>query len=228
MPFTVAILLALFAFQSRGTAGVASFFGPITTVWFLAIAAPGILWIAADPGVLVALNPLYGLRFVFGHGVVGLVTLGAVFLAVTGAEALYADLGHFGRVPIQAAWLVLVFPALTLNYLAQGALLLANPKAIENPFFLLYPDWAQLPMVVLATAATVIASQAVITGAFSLTRQAIALGLMPRLEVRHTSAEHEGQIYLPRVNGGLLLGVLLLVADYSAPQARLPRPTGSL
>ena len=146
-------------------------------------------------------------------------TLGAVFLAVTGAEALYADLGHFGRSPIQLAWLFLVFPALTLNYLGQGVLVLDNPNAIENPFFLLYPEWAQLPMVVLATVATVIASQAVITGAYSLTRQAIQLGLLPRLEVRHTSAEHEGQIYMPRVNSGLLIGVLLLVALFRSSSA---------
>ncbi len=143
---------------------------------------------------------------------IGLVTLGAVFLAVTGAEALYADLGHFGRAPIQTAWLVVVLPALALNYLGQGALVLANPKAIENPFFLMYPDWALLPMVGLATAATVIASQAVITGAYSLTQQAIQLGLLPRLEIRHTSATQVGQIYMPRVNVLLLMGVLLLVA----------------
>jgi KUP system potassium uptake protein len=150
---------------------------------------------------------------------IGLVTLGAVFLAVTGAEALYADLGHFGRAPIQVAWLFVVFPALTLNYLGQGVLVLADPKAIANPFFLLYPEWAQLPMVVMATVATVIASQAVITGAYSLTRQAIQLGLMPRLEVRHTSAVHEGQIYIPRVNSGLLIGVLLLVALFRSSSA---------
>ena len=192
VPLTVAILVALFAFQSRGTAGIASFFGPLMTIWFVAIAVPGVIWIASNPGILLALNPVYGVAFLFGHGVTGLLTLGAVFLAVTGAEALYADLGHFGRRPIQAAWLVLVFPALALNYLGQGALVLANPAAIKNPFFLLYPEMLRLPMVLLATAATVIASQAVITGAYSLTRQAIALGLLPRLEIRHTSAEQEG------------------------------------
>jgi KUP system potassium uptake protein len=219
VPLTVAILVVLFAVQSRGTASVANFFGPIMTVWFLVIAVPGVLWIATDPSVLMAFNPWYGLSFLFGHGIIGLVTLGAVFLAVTGAEALYADLGHFGRAPIQLAWLALVFPALTLNYLGQGVLILADPKAIENPFFLLYPEWAQLPMVVMATVATVIASQAVITGAYSLTRQAIQLGLMPRLEVRHTSAVHEGQIYIPRVNSGLLVGVLLLVALFRSSSA---------
>ena len=150
---------------------------------------------------------------------IGLLTLGAVFLAVTGAEALYADLGHFGRRPIQFAWIVVVLPALMLNYLGQGALVLANPKAIENPFFLLYPEWALLPMVALATAATVIASQAVITGAYSLTRQAIQLGLLPRLEIRHTSEAHAGQIYMPRVNTLLLIGVLLLVVLFRSSSA---------
>jgi KUP system potassium uptake protein len=219
VPLTVAILVVLFTVQSRGTASVANFFGPVMTVWFVVIAVPGVVWIATDPSVLMAFNPWYGISFLFGHGIIGLVTLGAVFLAVTGAEALYADLGHFGRAPIQLAWLVLVFPALTLNYLGQGVLILADPKAIENPFFLLYPEWAQPPMVVMATVATVIASQAVITGAFSLTRQAIQLGLMPRLEVRHTSAVHEGQIYIPRVNFGLLIGVLLLVALFRSASA---------
>ncbi len=164
------------------------------------------------PTVLAALNPWHAVSFLGSHGMIGLITLGAVFLAVTGAEALYADLGHFGRHPIQAAWIALVLPALVLNYLGQGALVLGNPKAIENPFFLLYPDWALLPMVALATAATVIASQAVITGAYSLTRQAIQLGLLPRLEIRHTSETQAGQIYMPRVNTLLLVGVLLLVA----------------
>src|SRR6266853_1397245 len=219
VPLTVTILVILFAVQSRGTAGIASFFGPVMTIWFIAIAVPGVAWIASNPSVMRALSPTYGLLFLSWHGLIGLVTLGAVFLAVTGAEALYADLGHFGRTPIRAAWLILVFPALTCNYLGQGALVLANPKAIENPFFLLYPEWAQLPMVVLATVATVIASQAVITGAYSLTRQAIALGLLPRLEIRHTSAEREGQIYMPRVNVSILVGVLLLVALFRSSSA---------
>ena len=214
VPLTIVILLALFAAQSRGTARVAAFFGPITAIWFVAIAIPGIVAIAGDPWILLAINPFYGLKFLVSHGVIGLVTLGAVFLAVTGAEALYADLGHFGRRPIQTAWLAFVFPSLALNYLGQGALLLADPSAIENPFFLLYPNWAQLPMVLLATAATVIASQAVITGAYSLTHQAIQLGLLPRFEIRHTSETREGQIYLPRVNTLLLLGVLLLVTTF--------------
>jgi KUP system potassium uptake protein len=219
VPLTVVILIVLFAAQSRGTAKVAALFGPIMMVWFVVIAIPGVLWVAADPGVLWALNPLYGIDFLVHHGMIGLYTLGAVFLAVTGAEALYADLGHFGRGPIQIAWLCVVLPSLALNYLGQGALVFDNPKALENPFFLLYPDWALIPMVVLATAATVIASQAVITGAYSLTSQAIQLGLLPRLEVRHTSAHQAGQIYMPRVNGLLLIGVLLLVAVFRSSTA---------
>jgi KUP system potassium uptake protein len=219
VPLTVIILLALFAVQSRGTAKVAALFGPIMMVWFVAIAIPGIFRVAADPAVLWALNPLYGLGFLLHHGIIGLYTLGAVFLAVTGAEALYADLGHFGRGPIQIAWLVVVLPSLALNYLGQGALVIADRKAVENPFFLLYPGWALIPMVILATVATVIASQAVITGAYSLTSQAIQLGLLPRSEVRHTSAQRSGQIYMPRVNGLLLIGVLLLVALFRSSSA---------
>jgi KUP system potassium uptake protein len=219
VPLTVVILVVLFAFQSRGTAKVAALFGPIMMIWFVAIALPGLIWIAADPGVLWALNPFHGLHFLIHHGIIGLVTLGAVFLAVTGAEALYADLGHFGRLPIQFAWFSLVLPALAINYLGQGALVYAHPEAIANPFFLLYPDWARIPMVVLATAATVIASQAVITGAYSLTSQAIQLGLLPRFEIRHTSAQQAGQIYMPRVTGLLLVGVLLLVAMFRSSSA---------
>jgi KUP system potassium uptake protein len=219
VPITVVILLFLFAFQSRGTAKVAALFGPITSIWFVAIAIPGVLWIARDPGVLWALDPSYGFTFVAHHGVISLFTLGAVFLAVTGAEALYADLGHFGRQPIQIAWLCLVLPSLALNYLGQGALVFAHPEAVASPFYLLYPEWARIPMVVLATAATVIASQAVITGAYSLTSQAIQLGLLPRLEIRHTSAHQAGQIYVPRVNALLLVGVLLLVALFRSSSA---------
>jgi len=219
VPLTIVILLVLFAFQSRGTAKVAALFGPVTAIWFVAIAIPGVTWIAADPGILWALNPVHGVIFLQHHGMIGLVTLGAVFLAVTGAEALYADLGHFGRGPIQLAWLCLVLPSLALNYLGQGALVFADPQAVKSPFFLMYPDWAQIPMVVLATAATVIASQAVITGAYSLSSQAIQLGLLPRLEVRHTSAHQAGQIYMPRVNGLLLTGVLLLVALFRSSDA---------
>jgi len=178
-----------------------------------------VIYIASDPSILLAFNPAYGISFLATHGYIGLLTLGAVFLAVTGAEALYADLGHFGRRPIQTAWLTIVLPALAVNYLGQGVLVLANPDALENPFFLLYPDWALLPMVVLATAATVIASQAVITGAYSLTRQAIQLGLLPRLDIRHTSEALAGQIYMPRVNSLLLVGVLLLVVLFRSSSA---------
>src|SRR6266699_425384 len=219
VPLTVVILVALFAVQSRGTAKVAAFFGPITALWFIAIAIPGLIFVVSNLEVLLALNPVYAVEFLASHGVIGLITLGAVFLAVTGAEALYADLGHFGRKPIQTAWIGLVLPSLAVNYLGQGALVLADPKAIENPFFLLYPSWALLPMVVLATVATVIASQAVITGAYSLSQQAIQLGLLPRLEIRHTSQEHYGQIYMPRVNLFLLVGVLFLVLMFRSSSA---------
>lgn len=219
VPMTAAILLGLFAVQSRGTARMAAFFGPVTLVWFIALALAGLWHIADDPSVLLAFNPLYGVRFLIEHGIVGLLTLGAVFLVVTGSEALYADLGHFGRGPIRAAWLLVALPALTINYLGQGALILANPAALENPFFLLYPQWALIPMVVLATAATVIASQAVITGAYSVTQQAIQLGLLPRLEIRHTSEALVGQIYMPKINGLLLVGVLALVFLFRSSNA---------
>ena len=219
VPITMLILIALFVVQSRGTARIAAFFGPITLIWFIALAGAGIWQVAQNPVVLSAFNPLHGISFLVTHQLIGFLTLGAVFLVVTGSEALYADLGHFGRRPIQAAWLFVALPALTLNYLGQGALILADPKNIENPFFLLYPEWALLPMVALATAATVIASQAVITGAYSLTRQAISLGLLPRLEIRHTSAALFGQIYMPRVNALLLLGVLLLVLLFRSSSA---------
>jgi KUP system potassium uptake protein len=216
---TVVILIGLFAVQSRGTARVASFFGPVMLVWFITIAVIGLLNIHDDPRVLAAINPYYGVVFLTTHGHIGLVTLGLVFLAVTGGEALYADLGHFGRKPIQTAWLFLVFPALVLNYFGQGALVMADPAAIENPFYRLVPDMLLLPMIVLATAATVIASQAVITGAYSLVAQAIQLGLLPRLAIRHTSAERHGQIYIPRVTMALLAGVLLLVGLFRTSSA---------
>ena len=216
---TVVILLALFAVQSRGTARVAAFFGPIMTIWFAVIAIGAIPPILRHPEVLFALNPIYAVAFMLHHGIIGFVTLGAVFLAVTGAEALYADLGHFGKRPIQNAWLFIILPSLALNYLGQGALLLAKPHGVENPFFLMFPDWALLPMVSLATVATVIASQSVITGAYSLTRQAIQLGLLPRFEVRHTSEAHSGQIYIPRVNVLLLVTVTLLVLMFRSSSA---------
>jgi len=219
VPLSVVILFALFAVQSHGTARVATFFGPITLLWFFALAVGGAWHVAQNPSVLAAFNPVHGVSFLLSHGIIGLLTLGAVFLVVTGAEALYADLGHFGRGPIRMAWLTVCLPALTINYLGQGALLLGDSSAIANPFFLLYPDWARAPMIALATAATVIASQAVITGAYSLTAQAIQLGLLPRLEIRHTSESQFGQIYIPRVNIILLIGVLLLVVQFRSSGA---------
>jgi len=219
LPLTVAILIALFAVQQRGTARVAAFFGPVMVVWFAALAVSGLIHIRDDPGVLWAIDPSYGVRFLLDHGHIGLVALGLVFLAVTGGEALYADLGHFGRKPIQSAWLGFVLPSLVINYFGQGALVLANPAAIENPFYRLMPEPLLLPMVVLATAATVIASQAVITGAYSLVRQAIQLGLLPRLAILHTSDTQSGQIYIPRVTAALLAGVLLLVGMFHTSSA---------
>ena len=219
VPLTVVILVALFAVQSRGTARVAAFFGPIMCVWFAVIAVAAVPQIMRHPEVLLAFNPLHAVSFMLHHGMIGFVTLGAVFLAVTGAEALYADLGHFGKRPIQTAWLFIVLPSLAINYLGQGALLIGDPKAIENPFFLMFPDWALIPMVALATMATVIASQAVITGAYSLTRQAIQLGLMPRFEIRHTSEAHSGQIYIPRINMLLFVAVILLVLLFRSSSA---------
>jgi KUP system potassium uptake protein len=211
VPVTVLILVLLFSVQSSGTARVASAFGPVMVVWFVVLAVLGLVHIGDDPSVLAAINPVYGVEFLLTHGTIGLITLGAVFLAVTGGEALYADLGHFGRKPIQSAWMFFVLPALLINYFGQGALVLANPAAIESSFYRMAPDMLLLPLVALATAATVIASQAVITGAFSLVRQAVQLGLLPRFEVRYTSESHAGQIYLPRVNRLLLIGVLMLV-----------------
>ncbi|MDA9430707.1 potassium transporter Kup [Bradyrhizobium sp. CCBAU 51627] len=220
VPLTILILVALFAAQSRGTARVAAFFGPITCIWFAAIAVAAIGPILNQPHVLLALNPLYAVSFMLHHGIIGFVTLGAVFLAVTGAEALYADLGHFGKRPIQAAWLFIVLPSLALNYIGQAALVIADPKAIESPFFQLYPQgWIRGGMVLLATIATVIASQAVITGAYSLTRQAIQLGLLPRFEIRHTSEAHSGQIFMPRINQLLLVAVVLLVLLFRSSSA---------
>src|SRR3954468_7383477 len=220
VPLTVLILAALYAVQSRGTARVAAFFGPVMCIWFGVIAIAAIPPIMRHPEVLLALNPVYAVSFMLHHGIIGFVTLGAVFLAVTGAEALYADLGHFGKRPIQTAWLFIVLPSLALNYLGQGALVLGDPGAIDSPFFQLFPQgWARGGMVVLATAATVIASQAVITGAYSLTRQAIQLGLLPRFEIRHTSEAHSGQIFIPRINQLLLVAVVLLVLLFRSSTA---------
>jgi KUP system potassium uptake protein len=210
LPISMLILVGLFSVQKYGTAHMSKFFGPITTLWFLTMGVAGLFWIIKYPVVLNSLSPHYAVMFLFEHGLMSFLVLGAVFLAVTGAEALYSDLGHFGRKPIQTAWLYLVFPCLTLNYMGQGALLMAEPTALDNPFFLLFPQWALIPMVIFATIATVIASQAMITGAFSLARQAMQLGLLPRLEIQHTSETQEGQIYMPKINFLLLCGVLFL------------------
>jgi KUP system potassium uptake protein len=211
VPLAIVILVCLFAVQSRGTAMVASAFAPVMIIWFATLGVLGLMHISDDPTVMYAINPVHAVGFLLTHGMLGLVILGAVFLAVTGGEALYADLGHFGRKPIQAAWFFFVLPCLLINYFGQGALVLSHPGAVENPFYRMVPENVLVPLICLATAATVIASQAVITGAFSLVRQAIQLGLLPRFEVRYTSETHAGQIYLPRVNILLLIGVLLLV-----------------
>ncbi|CAJ0874465.1 hypothetical protein AMST5_02604 [freshwater sediment metagenome] len=219
MPITIFILVTLFWVQSHGTARVATFFGPIMIVFFLTMGVLGALHIADAPQVLAAFNPRHGVVFLLTHGWLGFTVLGSVFLSVTGVEALYADMGHFGRFPIQVAWVGFVLPALLLNYLGQGALVLSTPEAVGNPFFLMAPDWGLLPLVILSTMATTIAAQAVITGAFSLARQAIQLGLLPRLEITHTSAMLEGQIYIGRINRILLIGVLLLVIAFKSSSA---------
>ncbi len=219
IPISVFILVGLFAIQSHGTEVVAKFFGPITAVWFLVMGLTGLMHISDDYSILFAFNPVHAVEFLLAEGFYGIVVLGAVFLTITGAEALYADLGHFGRRPIQWAWFVLVFPALTLNYLGQGALVLKDPAAAANPFYLMFPQWALLPAVILATAATIIASQAVITGAFSLVRQAIHLGYLPRMEILFTSETNTGQIYLPSVNTILLIGVVALVLTFKSSDA---------
>lgn len=216
LPISICILIVLFYAQKSGTGKVSIFFGPVTAVWFIVMGALGVWWIIQNPAILHALNPYYAANFFFHHGMIGLVVLGAVFLAVTGAEALYADLGHFGRTPIQRAWLFLVFPCLALNYLGQGALILSQPDAIDNPFYKLAPEGFLMPLIFLATAATIVAAQAVITGAYSLTRQAIQLGFLPRMEIRHTSNDQHGQIYMPKVNQLLLMGVLLLCVMFGS------------
>lgn len=219
VPISLVILIGLFTVQSRGTGAVARFFGPITAVWFIVMAAGGIVHIFDDIGIFAAFNPWYAVSFMLREGFLGIVVLGAVFLTVTGAEALYADLGHFGRKPIQLAWFALVFPALVLNYLGQGALVLHTPEAASDPFFLMFPSWALVPIIILATFATIIASQAVITGAFSLVRQAIHLGFLPRMRILFTSETQTGQIYLPSVNTLLLVGVLALVLLFGSSEA---------
>jgi KUP system potassium uptake protein len=216
LPVSIGLLIALFLFQRNGTATIGALFGPVTFLWFLALAAGGIYGIVQHPAILGALNPMHAFGFVTRHGFASFAVLGAVLLAFTGAEALYADMGHFGRGPIQLAWFGLVFPALALNYLGQGALLVVNSMAIENPFYLLYPSWALYLMVALATAATVIASQATISGAYSLTKQAIQLGFLPRMSVVQTSAKAIGQIYMPGVNAMLLLAVLAAVLGFGS------------
>jgi KUP system potassium uptake protein len=212
----VAVVIALFALQRKGTSVVGALFGPITALWFLAIAALGVVAIARNPEVLRALDPLHALAFVTQHGLASFVVLGAVLLAFTGAEALYADMGHFGKGPIRIAWFGLVFPALILNYFGQGALLIANPNALQNPFFLLAPAWALYLMVALATAATVVASQATISGTYSLTRQAIQLDYLPRMQVQQTSAKEIGQIYIPGANLVLLLVIIAVVIGFGS------------
>jgi KUP system potassium uptake protein len=219
VPMTVVILFGLFLVQRFGTQRVSTVFGPVMAAWFVILGAIGLMHIADAPQVLLALNPGFGIEFLYNHGHIAVVVLGAVFLAVTGAEALYVDLGHFGRRPIILAWLALVFPALLLNYFGQGAFVLSHPAEVTNPFFQMQPDWAKLPMVALATLATVIASQAVISGAYSLVRQAMHLNLLPRLEVRHTSEEVAGQIFMPQVNFLLLICVLLLVVGFRSSSA---------
>ena len=219
VPITVTILVGLFLIQSRGTSKVGAMFGPVMIAWFVTIALLGVPWIVTNPTVLAAFNPLLGLQFLFGTGWHGFVVLGSVFLVVTGGEALYADMGHFGRRPIRLAWFTLVFPALVLNYLGQGAMLLARPESASSPFYLMAPSWAVYPLVVLATMAAVIASQALISGVFSLTRQAVQLGYCPRLDIEHTSVSERGQIYIPQINWALMLATVLLVIAFGSSSA---------
>ncbi|MEU0497662.1 KUP/HAK/KT family potassium transporter [Mycobacterium sp. NPDC006124] len=219
VPATTVIIVALFAVQRHGTAAVGRFFGPVMVAWFVAIGACGVVGIAGNPAILRALSPTYAVSFLFGHFDIAFFALAAIVLAVTGAEALYADMGHFGRKVITRGWLLLVLPACTLSYLGQGALLLADPDAVQSPFFLLIPDWARIPMVLLATAATVIASQAVVTGAFSVASQAAQLGYLPRLRIEHTSPSVIGQVYVPWVNGVLMVAVVALVLTFQTSAA---------
>jgi len=216
IPLTLIILFGLFAVQKHGTGGIGKWFGPITLVWFAVIAGLGVYHIASHPEILWAISPHFAIRFIFTEPLVTFLILGAVVLCVTGGEALYADMGHFGKQPIRIAWFAVVMPALTLNYFGQGALLLADPEAVKNPFFNMAPDWLQLPLVVLATAATVIASQALISGAFSVTKQVVQLGFLPRLQVLHTSEHDTGQIYIPFVNWGLFAAIVLAVMMFKS------------
>ncbi|MEY4592119.1 MAG: hypothetical protein RIR18_1014 [Pseudomonadota bacterium] len=216
IPITLAVLVVLFIFQRKGTASVGALFGPIMVVWFAVLALLGVIGILENPSVLAAANPFYALSFLTTNSWLGFFALGAVVLCITGAEALYADMGHFGAKPIQYAWLAYVLPALVINYFGQGALLLADPSTIENPFYLLSPEWGRYPLVILATIATIIASQAVISGAFSITQQAIQLGYTPRLAIKHTSDDEIGQIYLPAINWLLLISVIALVIEFKS------------
>ena len=216
IPLTLVILFGLFAVQKRGTGGIGKFFGPITLIWFAGISALGLYHITSHPEILWAISPHYALGFMFSEPEVTFLILGAVVLCVTGGEALYADMGHFGKKPIRVAWFSIVMPSLTLNYFGQGALLLAEPEAVANPFFNMAPDWLLLPLVVLATAATVIASQALISGAFSVTKQVVQLGFLPRLQVLHTSVKDTGQIYIPLVNWGLFVTIVLAVMMFKS------------
>ena len=219
VPISVVVLLGLFLLQRRGSERIGTYFGPVMAVWFLALALAGLMQIIQAPYVLAALNPLHALAFFGHHGIPGFFVLGSVFLALTGAEALYADMGHFGRSPIRIDWFAIVLPALVLNYFGQGALVLAHPDATDSPFFRLYPDWLLYPITLLATAATVIASQAVISGAFSLSQQAMQLSLLPRLDIRQTSEEAIGQIYVPQINWLLAICVIGLVLGFQSSSA---------
>ncbi len=219
VPITLAVLVGLFSIQRFGTGTVGRLFGPVMALWFAILAVTGLAQVIGDPRILEALSPSYGVAFFADNFGIAFIALGSVVLAVTGAEALYADMGHFGRAPIRRAWFFLVFPALTLAYLGQGSLIVESPEAIDNPFFLLIPEWSRIPMVILATFATVIASQAVISGAFSVTRQAVQLGFLPRLTIRHTSDEEVGQVFSPAINRGLLVAVAALVIGFGSSAA---------
>jgi len=216
IPITIVVLIGLFVVQSRGSERIGAYFGPVMAAWFALLAIAGLAQVVQNLGVLAALNPLYAIRFLAEHGWIGFLALGSVFLALTGAEALYADMGHFGRGPIRLDWFAFVLPALVLNYFGQGALVLAHPDAADSPFFHMFPDWALVPIVLLATAATVIASQAVISGAFSLSQQAMQLSLLPRLDVHQTSAEAIGQVYVPQINWLLMVCVIGLVLAFGS------------
>jgi KUP system potassium uptake protein len=219
LPITVAVLVGLFVIQRHGTGSVGRVFGPVMLGWFVILAVLGVSWIVREPRVIIALDPWLAIRLISQHQIAALAVLAGVFLTVTGGEALYADMGHFGKAPIRMSWVCVVMPALVLNYFGQGALLIENPAAISNPFFLMAPDWAQLPMVAIATAATVIASQAVISGVFSVTTQAVSLGLFPRVRVEHSSAEYAGQIYVPTMNFILMIATLGLVLGFGSSAA---------